>query len=365
MMLKSAWFIPLIAAAFSLLPSCIDSEPASSGERAAPVSGSEAGTAGAYTVLAEKLRAPWSIAFDEDAVLISERPGFIVTVKDQALVRKPVRLAKTLFNKGEAGFLGFVLSPDVSESRRAYAYHSYEEKGRVLNRVVLLEEKKDEWVEVQALLEQIPGRNIHNGGRLTIGPDRLLYITTGDAGEEELAQRKTSLAGKILRMAPDGNIPESNPFPGSYVYSYGHRNPQGIAWDSEGAMFGSEHGPSGRPGGHDELNSIEPGGNYGWPEIIGDERREGMAAPIFHTGDVAIAPSGIAADPENRLLVAALRGERLFRFDPANGKLEVLLEREGRLRDVKFHEGNIYVITNNTDGRGEPSEADDRLLMLR
>ncbi|WP_233531215.1 PQQ-dependent sugar dehydrogenase [Paenibacillus alkalitolerans] len=318
-----------------------------------------------YTVLAEKLLIPWAIAFDGDTVYISERAGSIVKIEEGAVTRQPVRLKKNTKNEGEGGFLGFVLAPDFAKTRQAYAYHSYEESASILNRIVLLEEKDDGWEEVKAYIENIPGSYIHDGGRMAIGPDNHLYITTGDAGIRELPQDRNSLAGKILRMTLDGKIPADNPFPNSYVYSYGHRNSQGIDWNDEGIMYSSEHGPSGTPGGHDELNVIEPGGNYGWPNIIGDEQGEGMTTPIYHTGDEAIAPSGIAIDSENRILVAALRGQKLFRYDPKDKTMEALLEHEGRLRDVKIHNGKIYVITNNTDGRGNPSEGDDRLLVLK
>jgi glucose/arabinose dehydrogenase len=193
----------------------------------------------------------------------------------------------------------------------------------------------------------------------------MLYITTGDSGKDTLAQDMKSNAGKILRMTLDGKVPADNPFPGSYVYSYGHRNSQGIAWDKQGRMFSSEHGPSGDPGGHDEINLIEKGRSYGWPTLIGDAKMEGMVSPLYHTGDTAIAPSGISLDAEGQLLIATLRGEKLYRYNPANNRLSTILEGEGRLRDVKLHNGSIYVITNNTDGRGEPAANDDRLLILK
>lgn len=325
---------------------------------------SSASTRVAPTVLAERLRVPWAIAFDGDTIYISERGGNIVTIEGKTTTRKSVHLRKNVHNDGEGGFLGFVLTPDFSQTKQAYAYHTYVKGGEVLNRVVLLEEKGDGWEEVKVFIENIPGSFIHDGGRMAISPDNHLYITTGDSGRGELAQNLHSLAGKILRMTLDGRVPADNPFPGSYVYSYGHRNSQGIAWNDKGEMYNSEHGPSGDPEGYDEINIIKAGGNYGWPEIIGDEQQEGMITPIYHTGEAAIAPSGVAMDGENRLLVATLRGQKLYRYDPQDKKMKTLLENEGRLRDVKIHNGIIYVITNNTDGRGSPAENDDRLLRL-
>ncbi|TCM93319.1 glucose/arabinose dehydrogenase [Paenibacillus sp. BK033] len=317
-----------------------------------------------YKVMAEKLQAPWVIAFDGNVIYISERDGNVVRVAEGKSTRMPVQFNKNVHAQGEGGFLGFVLAPDFRTSKEAFAYHTYEENGQILNRVIVLKLEENSWVESKALLEGIPGSFNHDGGRMAIGPDGLLYVTTGDAGREELAQDKNSLAGKILRMKLDGTIPPGNPFPDSYVYSYGHRNPQGLAWSSSGMLFVAEHGPSGNPGGHDEINSIVPGGNYGWPVVIGGQHREGMIDPIYHTGEDTIAPSGIAMEAGNNLLVATLRGEKLLRYNTLTKKMSTVLENEGRLRDVRVHNGDIYVITNNTDGRGTPSDKDDRLLLL-
>ncbi|HZG58183.1 PQQ-dependent sugar dehydrogenase [Paenibacillus sp.] len=335
-----------------------------------PADAGDAGTPAAepYVVLAEKLRAPWAIAFDGETIYVSEREGSVVRVEpDGTATRKPVRLQAGVAASGESGFLGFALAPNFAETKAAYAYHTYEANGAMRNRVVLLEERETEWVELRPLLEGIPGSRIHDGGRIAIGPDGHVYVTTGDAGEEAYAQDRSSLAGKILRLAPDGSVPEDNPFPGSYVYSYGHRNPQGLAWSADGAMYAAEHGPSGRPGGHDEINAIEAGGNYGWPKVYGDENEPGLIAPLYHSGEPpAIAPSGAAMGEDGRLLLATLRGETLFRFDPAAlERLEPLLEGEGRLRDVAAKGGFAYVLTNNTDGRGTPGPSDDRLLKVR
>lgn len=321
-------------------------------------------TAAAYDVLAEKLRVPWVIAFDGDIIYISEREGSIVKLEGRELTRQSVHLHKAVHGNGEGGFLGFLLAPDFAQSKTAYAYHTYVENGRILNRVALLKQNGGQWDEVRALLEGIPGAANHDGGRMAIGPDKLLYVTTGDAQQRELAQDVNSLAGKILRMTLDGKVPVDNPFPASYVYSYGHRNPQGLAWNDEGVMFNTEHGPSGDPGGHDEINIIEAGRNYGWPVIYGDARKEGMVTPIYNTGEKTIAPSGAAFDERSRLLIATLMGGALYRYDPVTKEMAIVFEGEGRLRDVKIKDGRIYVITNNTDGRGIPSETDDRLLLL-
>ncbi|GGG11504.1 dehydrogenase [Paenibacillus abyssi] len=319
----------------------------------------------AYEVAAAHLQAPWSIDFDDDTIFISERDGAIVKVEDGEISREAVQLSIPVHQQGEGGFMGFVLDPDFAVTRQAYAYYTYMDNGTILNRIVALQYSGSEWNEVNPLLEQIPGSSVHNGGRLAIGPDGLLYATTGDARIEALSQDQASLAGKILRLNLDGSIPEENPFDDSYIYSWGHRNPQGLAWDSDRRLFSSEHGPSGNPGGHDEINLIEPGLNYGWPAIIGDDTKQGMVAPLYHTGSDTLAPSGMALTADNELLVAGLRGQKLVRFHSDMNGYEVLLENEGRLRDVKVYQGDIYVLTNNTDGRGQASDVDDRLIVLR
>lgn len=360
----------LLASAGCTMPAAAPggSSPGGAGPSASSEGKAPAGAVqlqGGYTVLAKGLQTPWALAFDGETIYVSERKGAIVKIAGGTTTRQQVILNRPVKSVGEAGFLGFVLAPDFSKSREAYAYHSYEQDGKLYNRVIGLKETPDGWQETKAYIEQIPGGNNHDGGRLAWGPDGNLYITTGDAGQDKLAQDKTSLAGKILRMTPGGAPPADNPVAGSLLYSYGHRNAQGLAWDAQGRLFSSEHGPSGMPGGHDELNLIEPGRNYGWPDVIGSEQKDGMTGPLYHTGQTAIAPSGVAIDPASgALLVAALKGQKLLRYDPATKSIGTLLEGEGRLRDVKINGRKVYVLTNNTDGRGRPGQDDDRLLVL-
>lgn len=317
-----------------------------------------------YRVVAAGLRIPWAIEFADDVIYVSEREGNIVKIENGEMKRQAVRLTKAVRHEGEGGFLGLLLAPDFAETGLAYAYHTYLDNGKTFNRIVLLKLEGSEWAEQRALLEKIPGDMYHNGGRLAFGPDGMLYATTGDAEERALSQDKNSLAGKILRMTPEGEIPSDNPFGQSYVYSYGHRNPQGIAWTTAGVMYSTEHGPSGQPGGHDEINKIEPRRNYGWPSIIGDAAQAGMETPLYHTGDEAIAPSGTIVDDQGRLIIAALRGEAIYRYTPETGKMEVLHKGEGRIRDLELRGGKLYLITNNRDGRGQPSATDDRLIAM-
>lgn len=352
-----------LIAALLVITACTQSSP--SKEEGRQEDHREEKNDSAYQVLAEQLRTPWSIDFDGDTIYISEREGNIVQIQDGTFTRQLVHTEKPVAHQGEGGFLGFALAPDFQNSGKAFAYHTYNQDGKVMNRLVLLKQEGNQWTESHVFLERIPGSNVHNGGRIAIGPDEMLYVTTGDSGEGELAQNQESLAGKILRLTLDGKVPADNPTAGSYVYTLGHRNSQGLAWNSEGEFYSSEHGPSGTPGGHDEINEITAGGNYGWPEIIGDEQQEGMKSPLYHSSETAIAPSGIAFDEEDHMYVATLRGQKLYRFQPENSSLELVLEGEGRLRDVKVHDGKTYVITNNTDGRGVPSDQDDRLLVLK
>ncbi len=317
-----------------------------------------------FEILASDLQVPWSIAKTGQTFYITERPGNIVKLQAGKLERKKLILTKEVHHEGEGGLMGLVLAPDFHKTARAYAYHTYLEDGKIWNRVVLLAETDRGWVEKKVLLDRIPGSHFHNGGRIKIGPDEYLYVTTGDAGEEEKAQDLKTLHGKILRMTLDGKIPSDNPFPGSYVYSYGHRNPQGLGWSKEGDLYSSEHGPSAIPGGHDEINRIEKGKNYGWPEIIGDEDRPDMVVPLYHSGDKTWAPSGISVYRE-AIYAAGLRGQQILKFSLSTKKMETVFEGEGRLRDVYIEGDTMYVLTNNTDGRGNPRPKDDRLLSIR
>ncbi len=327
--------------------------------------------------VASGLQVPWELAFAPDGrVFLTERPGRVRVIEGGRLRPEPVATIPEVAATGEGGLLGLALDPDFARTRALYVYHTYRDGGDLRNRVVRWTEAGGGLTDPRVILDGIPGASVHDGGRIAFGPDRKLFVTTGDAAQPDLAQDRNSLAGKILRLNPDGSIPPDNPFPDSPVYSYGHRNPQGLAWHPEtGQLYATEHGP----GGNDEVNRIEPGGNYGWPAARGNAGpSNGFIRPVLESGSgTTWAPSGatfVRADtfPQWRgnLLFAGLRSTTLWRLEPAPSggqpRLAVVLEDEwGRLRDVvEGPDGMLYVLTSSRDGRGRPSEGDDRVLRL-
>jgi glucose/arabinose dehydrogenase len=310
-------------------------------------------------VLAEKLQVPWSIDKVNQAFYISERTGTIVKIENGKTERQPVHLNKPLAKAAEAGLLGFVLDPQFLTNQKAYAYYTYGDDGEgQFNRVIVLRTNGAEWTEDSILLDRIPSAAFHHGGRLKIGPDGLLYITTGDATIPETAQDVNTVNGKILRMTLDGKIPADNPFPNSYVYSYGHRNPQGLVWVGK-TLYASEHGQSA----HDEINRITPGANYGWPIIQGAEQKAGMVTPLYQSGDETWAPSGLAA-ANDKLYAATLRGNAVREFGLTQKRTRPVVTGLGRIRDLYVDGDYFYFVSNNTDGRGTPDENDDKLYRV-
>jgi glucose/arabinose dehydrogenase len=260
------------------------------------------------------------------------------------------------------------LHPDFEENNYLYLYLTAEAEQNLINRVERYQLIDDHWEDKTVVLEDIAGASYHDGGRMEFGPEGYLYITTGDAGEPDLAQDTNSLSGKILRINDDGTIPEDNPFDNE-VYSYGHRNPQGLAWDSQGRLWATEHGPSGAQSGFDELNLIKKGGNYGWPEIRGDQTQQGMINPVIQSGaDDTWAPAGLAVK-NGILFFAGLRGSSLYQAEIQGEelvKLRANFQNEyGRLRAVRMGpDGYLYFTTSNQDGRGEVRPGDDKLIRV-
>lgn len=328
--------------------------------------------------LAVGLNVPWEMAIAPDGrIFFTERPGAIRVIEQDRLVKEPlIEMEDPFISRSEGGLLGLAIDPNFEDNRFLYAYHTYETEEGILNRVIRLKENGNKAEIDQVLIDGLPGAANHNGGRMKIGPDGRLYITTGDRYEPGLAQEPGSLGGKILRIALDGSIPKDNPFPGSPVYSLGHRNPQGLAWHPvTGQLYASEHGQSA----HDEVNRIEAGANYGWPIIQGDEQSEqypDLRKPLLHSGEETWAPSGMAFITQgpwkNRLLVANLAGKQALLIELSEPyyneakNVEALFRDLGRIRNIyEGPDGSVYVMTNNRDGRGNPQEGDDKLIRLR
>jgi len=324
--------------------------------------------------VAENLEVPWSIAFAPDGrIFVTERVGKLRVIEDGKLNPEPIKILNTV--RGEGGMLGIVLDPNFDENHYLYLHFTYSEFLSTFNKVVRFTEKDNQLSDEKVLIEKIPGGPFHDGGRIKFGPDDKLYITTGDAGNANLAQDLNSLAGKILRINRDGSIPDDNPFPNSPVFSYGHRNPQGIDWHpTSKILVASEHGSFA----HDEINIVKAGKNYGWPIIIGDEEGPEFVNPILHTGDDTWAPSGASfynsdniSEWSGKYFIATLRGNhlRMLDLDLENNVVvssEALFSNTfGRLRDASMGpDGNLYLLTSNQDGRGSPVENDDRILKV-
>lgn len=311
-------------------------------------------------VLVEGLDVPWGVDFLPDgSALVTERS----TARVLHLVpgEEPRELATVpdVAAENESGLLGIAVSPDVQDTGYVFVYLTTAVDNRVLRMVLDGEELRPDVV----VLDGIPRETYHSGGRIHFGPDGYLHVATGDAAVPSIAQDGDSLGGKILRVDEDGEPAPGNPQEGSPVWSLGHRNVQGMGWDPEGRMFASEFGQDS----WDELNLIEPGGNYGWPEVEGSAGVEGYVDPLVQWRPADASPSGIAVTGD-AVYVAALRGESLWRVPltgDGTGEPQRLLEDEyGRLRTVTVApDGRLWLVTSNTF-RGEPAEDDDRIVAV-
>lgn len=313
--------------------------------------------------LVEGLQVPWGVDFlpDGRAVVTERISGRVVRIGPDGAVTT-LGTVPAAVPQGEAGLLGVAVSPDFDADRTLYLYLTTGTD----NRVVRAELDGTRLGRTTVVLDGIPAGFIHDGGRIAFGPDGHLYVTTGETGDPELAQDPRSLAGKILRITTDGRPAPGNPDPGSPVWSLGHRNVQGLAWDDEGRLWASEFGDSE----WDELNLVEKGGNYGWPQVEGAGGDASYVDPQLVWPVDQASPSGLAF-ADGHLWMAGLRGQRLWRIEvsgqgEASRPRAFFTEEFGRLRTVAAApDGLLWLTTSNRDGRGEPAPADDRILRVR
>ncbi|MFI5667595.1 PQQ-dependent sugar dehydrogenase [Streptomyces sp. NPDC051704] len=338
--------------------------PSGSSEAAPPAKGS-------VTVsgeVAKGLESPWGVAPlpGGDLLVASRDKGTISRVAAATGTVTQIGKVPGVAPGGEGGLLGLALSPSYASDRMVYAYFTTESDNRIAR--MRYDEQRDPGQQLGApdtVFRGIPKGLIHNGGRIAFGPDKMLYAGTGETGDTGLAQDKKSLGGKILRMTPDGQPVHGNPEADSVVYSYGHRNVQGLAWDKDKRLWAAEFGQNT----WDELNLIEPGANYGWPEAEGKAGKPGLRDPVAVWKTDEASPSGIAW-AQGSVWMAGLKGERLWRIplagaNPVAEPEAFLTGKYGRLRTVIALGGDrLLLVTSETDGRGSPEAGDDRILTL-
>lgn len=320
-------------------------------------------------VVADNLEIPWEIAFLPDqSMLVTERTGTLLRITSRSRHQFSISGVEHI---GEGGLLGLVLHPNFETNQWLYLYLTTKTEAGLSNRVERydFDLTQNKLSNRKVIIENIPGAKYHDGGRIAFGPDKLLYITTGDAGQSDAAQNKNSLAGKILRVTDQGRTPKDNPFD-SPIFSYGHRNPQGLAWDDSGNLWITEHGPSGLESGLDEINLVNKGQNYGWPLVRGDEVGQNLVEPVIHSGvNETWAPAGLEI-LSKQLFFVGLKGEALYSAhvnEDQLGKLATYFKNEyGRLRIVKFSPDKkwLYLATSNTDGRGTVQTNDDKIIKV-
>ena len=364
---------PLVAITATLaLVGCGVANPVTSPGTPAPTPSESVGQvqpAGAPFDVATGLAAPWSILRIPDPssdsgrreqTLVSQRDdGRILSV---AADRSPIEVGVVpgVASGGEGGLLGLA-SLATAEQAWVYAYLTTSDD----NRIVRMPFDGETLGEPELVLAGLRKAGNHNGGRIAFGPDGMLYATVGDAAVPDLAQDPASLNGKILRMTPEGEVPDDNPTAGSLVYSLGHRNPQGIAWDADGQLWSAEFGQNT----WDEFNRVEPGGNYGWPIVEGQTGDPRFIDPVLQWASTEASPSGLAY-VDGTFFLAALRGQRVWAIyvadDGSAGAVPWFVGEFGRIRDVAAGpDGSLWFLTNNTDGRGDPRDGDDRLMQVR
>ena len=330
------------------------------------------------------LQVPWSIVWAPDGRMIfTERVGSVRVFEKGNLRPDPLYRVPDVEPTGESGLMSVALHPQFSTNHFLYLSYAYKSAGGILVRVVRFRESADGLTDRKVIIEDIPAAQFHAGCRIRFGPDGKLYITTGDATDRQLAQQLNSLAGKTLRLNDDGSVPTDNPFVGQQnarpeIWSYGHRNAQGLDWQPQtNLMFQTEHGPSGfdGPGGGDEVNIVEKGKNYGWPIIHHTQSRSGLESPLLEYTPACAPASGmfyrasILSQFNDNFFFGCLRGERIIRVVLDGRRVvsqqNLLAGKYGRIRDIaEGPDGFLYFSTSNRDGRGNPTSDDDRILRL-
>jgi len=333
------------------------------------------------SIIASNLRIPWQIAEVPDGrIFFTERIGTVRVIEENILREEAIiDLQNLVSRQGEGGLLGIAADPDFQTNKFLYILYTTRDNNQYQNNLTRYKEtEKNMFIQDKIVLSNIPGGVNHNGGVLKFGPDGKLYIGMGEHYEPDSAQNLNTLSGKILRMNADGTIPTDNPFENSYVWSYGHRNPQGLTWDTNNTMYATEHGPSGGQGCcQDEINKIEKGKNYGWPLIRGTQSKDEFIGPLWISGaSKTWAPGNITYIRKGpwtgSIIFTGLRGQALYKItiDQSTGAIssidEMFANQYGRLREViQLENGDILISTSHTDGRGTPDSTDDKILRIR
>jgi glucose/arabinose dehydrogenase len=309
------------------------------------------------TILAENLDKPRAIAVSNDRIFVTEKDGLIKVIQNNTLLESPLATLRGA-DVFDGGLLGIALHPNFSTNHYMYVFLTYEEDDNLWNKILRITESDNKLQNAETILDKIPGSSFTNGGFIKFGPDEKLYVGTGTVSDaSHLPQDLNSLSGKILRLNDDGTIPDDNPFSNSHVYSLGHRNPQGMTWDDDGNLFVAEFGPEK----NDEINLIQAGKNYGWPEEQCSGDKDFEDALLCY--DPSIEPGGIlfysggSLDFESSFIMASMRAANLYQLDFEEGlsSQKSILSGIGRVRDVvQGPDGSLYVITSNTDGKGFP-----------
>jgi aldose sugar dehydrogenase len=331
----------------------------------------KAQTAPTMTVIAKNLEIPWALDFLPDGdIIFTERPGRVKTIDSATGTIKQVGTIPDVRTGAESGLLGIVRHPQFVTNSYIYVYYSYDNGGAINNKVVRYKLVNNLLTEPQTIIEGIPGGDYHNGGRMRFGPDGYLYITTGDGNNTANPQNTASLGGKILRVKDDGTAAPGNPF-NNRTYTYGHRNPQGITWNGN-VMYETEHGPSGTESCCDEVNRIEIGKNYGWPDVRGSETKDGTMLNLLNSGPSANdtwAPSGTAFY-NGHIFFGGLKGEALYEVQPEGDSATIVAthfkHELGRIREVIVGPDNqLYITTSNKSTQGGTQQAeDDKIIKL-